>query len=180
MERTEVFAYSVVMTGYAGQEETQELINEKKQALEERFSSQWLDFGIGQEVAAALSEEEQKRFGVTAVCKAGEGGIFTALWELGVMLDSGLTIDLDSILIKQVTIEVGEYLDKSPYYFDSGNCCLYVTKQGYHMAEMLKQKGIPAAVIGSLSDTRDRIIKNGEKTQFLTPLKRSISTGMMM
>ena len=63
------------------------------------------------------------------------------------MLDSGLTIDLDSILIKQVTIEVGEYLDKSPYYFDSGNCCLYVTKQGYHMAEMLKQKGIPAAVI---------------------------------
>ncbi len=192
MDKLECFEYAVVMTGYAGMEETLCSMEKQRSEIEKHLGRQWLLSGVeaarkeleGMKSSlliedGILSEKVRKEYGADYFVRVEEGGILTALWELGVLLDCGMTIELDRILMKQLTIEVGEITDTSPYYFLSADCCLYVTKQGEHLVNVLEAEHIPAAVIGHLTGTNDRVIRNGDKIQFLTPMKRSISTGMM-
>lgn len=42
-----------------------------------------------------------------------------------------------------------------------------VAEDGLGLLEALKAENIPAAVVGKVTDSRDRIIKNGEEVRFL-------------
>lgn len=105
--------------------------------------------------------------GVCIMHDASEGGIFAALWEVAEQSKVGLTVDLKKIPIRQETIEICEYCNKNPYELLSGGSLIMVTSDGQALVQTLKEAQIPAAIVGKITNNKDRIIKNEEETRFL-------------
>ena len=107
--------------------------------------------------------------GIHAMHDITEGGVFGALWEVAEASGTGLEVDLRKIPLKQETVEICEYYDLNPYMLISSGCLLMSADRGSLLAETLAKEGIPAAVIGRVTEGNDRIIINGEEKRFLTP-----------
>lgn len=170
--REEPSAYSVVMAGPAALEGTQVLIAARREQLERRLSARYLAEGL------CRAEETDVRRAVFlarsrgAVVKLpGEGGIFSALWELGEFFSCGLRLGLREILLRQETIEVCELLDINPYLMFSGGCVLAVTGKPEELLAAYRENGIPAALLGTLCPGGDRVLENGEERRFLEPFR---------
>lgn len=105
--------------------------------------------------------------GACAMHDASEGGIFAALWELAEGAGTGLTVDLKKIPLRQETVEVCEHCNVNPYQLKSGGCLVMTAEDGKALAEALKSEGIPAAVVGKITDSNDRIVINEEEVRYL-------------
>lgn len=118
-----------------------------------------------------MSVEEEARaithFDTAAMHDLSQGGIFGALWEMSERAGVGLEVDLKKIPVKQETIEICEYFDINPYYLYSAGALLVGTDRGDALVARLAGLGIPASVIGQVTDGNDRIIRNGEDVRFL-------------
>lgn len=112
---------------------------------------------------AAIAEKSN----VSAMHDVSGGGIFAALWELAESAGVGLTIDLKKIPIRQETIEVCEFFGISPYELLSGGCLLMTADDGESLVQALEAVHIPAAVIGKVTDSHDRVVINEEEKRFL-------------
>ena len=65
-------------------------------------------------------------------------------------------------------MEVCNYYDLNPYELLSSGCLLMAAKEdGEALVAELLNAGIPAAIIGSLTDGNDKVITNGEETRYL-------------
>lgn len=106
-------------------------------------------------------------FGAAAVHDLSQGGIFNALWEMADRAGVGLEVDLKKIPVRQETIEICEYFDINPYYLYSAGALLVGTEHGEALVSELESRGIASAVIGRVTDGRDRIIRNGQESRFL-------------
>ena len=98
---------------------------------------------------------------------ASEGGILAALWELAEGAGAGLTIDLKKLPIRQETVEVCEFVGANPYELRSGGCLIMTTNDGQKLVEALEEAGIAAAVVGSLTDSKDRLILNEDEVRYM-------------
>lgn len=107
------------------------------------------------------------RHGVTAMLHVEEGGIFGALWEFAEGVGLGVEVQVKSIPVKQETIEICELYNKNPYQLPSAGCLLMVTEQGERLRRELEQAGIPAVVIGRLTEGNDRVLLHDEEKRFL-------------
>lgn len=163
---------AIVMAGYAAMEATVCMMEAEKERLEARLSGQFLNAG-----KELLSQTDTRMASAIAlehgalVKTAGEGGIFTALWELGSYLDCGMQVELRNLLLRQETIEVCEVLDLNPYLMFSGGAILAVTEKPEELLAAYQNAGIPAAVAGVLTKGHDRILQNGEEQRFLEPFR---------
>lgn len=163
---------SIIMAGYAALEATACIISAKRELLMERLPVNYLDGGM----KAALRTDMRPAIRLAGkqgalVKTAGEGGIFTALWELGRYLDSGMTVWLREIPLLQETIEVCEVLDVNPYLMLSTGSILAVTEQPEELLDACREMDIPAAKIGVLTGGHDRVLVNGEERRFLEPFR---------
>ena len=95
------------------------------------------------------------------------GGFFAGLWELSKRTACGMIIDLPLVPILQETIEITNYLEINPYLMRSAGCLLIAAPDGKSMAEALQAADIPAVCIGTLQDSNDKIIRNGEELRSL-------------
>ena len=95
------------------------------------------------------------------------GGFFAGLWELSKRTGCGLTVDLPLVPILQETIEITNYLEINPYLMRSAGCLLIAAPDGKSMVEALQAADIPAVCIGTLQDSNDKIIRNGEELRSL-------------
>ncbi|HPU63013.1 MAG TPA: hydrogenase maturation factor, partial [Mobilitalea sp.] len=68
-------------------------------------------------------------------------------------------------------VEICEFFDINPYMLISGGCLLIVTDRGNLLTDRLIAEGIPATVIGRITEGNDRILLNGEERRFLEPPK---------
>lgn len=101
--------------------------------------------------------------GVCAMHDASEGGIFGALWELAEGGGVGLSVDMRSLPLRQETVEVCEFCNVDPYRLMSGGCLVMTAKDGPGLAAVLRERQIPAAVVGRVTEGSDRILwKDGE------------------
>lgn len=137
--------------------------------LKKRFP---LDFveqakSFGESISVLQAARIAKSCGAAALHDASQGGIFGALWELCEGAKCGLTADLRKIPVRQETIEICEYFGYHPYCLLSGGALLIAAPDGRRVEMELAQHGIPAAVIGKLTDSHDRILINGEERRFL-------------
>ena len=105
--------------------------------------------------------------GVCAMHDASEGGIFGALWELAEGAGVGLTIDLKKLPLRQETVEVCECCNINPYELKSGGCLVMTSEDGKGLVAALEAEGIPAVVVGRLTDSNDRIIKNDDEVRYM-------------
>ena len=114
------------------------------------------------ERAAASGAVAETAAAVQMVSLSG-GGVFAGLWELSKKTGCGLTIDLPLVPILQETIEITNYLEINPYLMRSAGCLLIAAHDGKNMVEALQAADIPAVCIGTLQDSNDKIIRNGEE-----------------
>ncbi len=110
--------------------------------------------------------------GACAMHDASEGGIFAALWELAEGAGVGLIIDLKKIPLRQETVEVCECCGVNPYELLAGGCLIMTTQDGPGLVTALEAEEIPAAVIGRITDSNDRIIRNEEEIRYMDQPKR--------
>ena len=106
-------------------------------------------------------------FGRAAVHDLSQGGIFGALREMAEHAGVGLEVDLRKIPVKQETIEICEYFDVNPYELYSAGALLVGTEHGEALVRHLERYSVPAAVIGRVTDSNDRLILNGEDRRYL-------------
>ena len=169
----------VVMTKWAGLEGSAILADICREQLLTRYPAYLVDDAAGFDRFLSVTSEirilskMQAALGaeIGAVCAAAEGGIFRALWTLGVLAGTGLEIRLKKIPIRQETVEICNHLDLNPYELAAGGSLLVIASQGEALVQEFAKAGIAAAVIGTVTDNNDRVIVNGEERRFLEPAK---------
>lgn len=163
----------LVMAGYAGREGARRIAAARQKQLCSWFSRDYIeqiqkkdDFDISD---ALVSLQD---YGASEWEIVGEGGIFTALWNLSGAYMTGFEVDLYKIPVRQETIEVCERYDLNPYRLLTSNCVLAAADHGGHLAEDLFRRGIPASVIGRVNPGIKREIYYGQIRGFLERSRR--------
>ncbi|MCI8515303.1 MAG: AIR synthase [Hungatella sp.] len=158
----------LVAAGYAGLEGARRIAKAREAELSAWFSRTYIE-RMQQGTGRIIDEDSVpwREYGATEWECAGEGGIFTALWNLSGAYRRGFQVDLYRIPVRQDTIEVCERYELNPYRLYSKNCVIAAADNGYHLAERLIREGIPAAVIGVVSRGIGREIHYGQVRGFL-------------
>lgn len=98
-----------------------------------------------------------------------DGGVFSALWELASSADIGIEAYIKRIPVMQETIEVAELFGYNPYMLDGTGALLIICNEGENIVQELNANGIPAEIIGQLTDGKDRVVINKEERRYLEP-----------
>lgn len=159
--------YYIVQVGHTGNEAGILLADKASSMLEQYYPRHFLNTD---RLMAELGETALVRdllMGTEFMVPALEGGIFTALWDMLEYLHLGCSVEIDKINITQLTVEICERLDITPYRALSGGCALFVTGKPEDAVAMCAGAGLCASVIGVLSKSNDRFIVNGEEKGYL-------------
>lgn len=163
----------IVMSGFTGTLGTVLLTKKYKEQLLTRYSEDYLRTAERMESLIALQTEVDiaKELGVCYAHDISTGGVYAALWEMADAANVGIEISHDAIPIRQETIEVCEFVGCNPYMIDGSGGVLYITRDGEALSQALYDSGYEAAVIGHMTDNRDRVIIHQAERSFLTPPK---------
>lgn len=162
----------IVMTKWMALGGTSVIATEKEEDLKKKLPSYYIAdaqelgcfYSIASEAAVAM-----KPAGTIAMHDVAGGGLFTALWELGEKIGMGCRIDLNSIPIRQETIEVCEVFDINPYRLRGDGSLLVVTEDSKTLIEELASQNILGTVIGRTTECIDRVVIRDDETRFLEP-----------
>ena len=159
----------LVMTKWAGLEGTALLAERYEEKLRERYPLHMIETAAAfkRQLSVIPEAATAVKSNVSAMHDVSTGGIFAALWELAESAGVGLAADLKKIPVKQETVEICEFFGISPYELLSGGSLLMATESGEHLVRTLEGEGIPAAVIGRITDNHDRIVINEDESRFL-------------
>ena len=159
----------LVTAGYAGLKGTSIIVRQKRQELEERFASRYLDSILddAQRIEEAIKESSEKGLFLEYWEPAAAGGILTAIWNLSGSCRVGVEFSLSRIPVLQGTIEVCEIFGLNPYRLYSGHCWVGAVDNGGQVVEQLREKRIPAAVIGRVTKGIARLVVNDKETGYL-------------
>ena len=159
----------LVMTKWIAFAGTFFLAENYEKELHERYPFSLIDRAkeFGKLISVAEEARAITHFGACAMHHLSQGGIFNALWEMADRAGVGLEVDLKKIPVKQETIEICEYFDINPYYLYSAGSLLIGTDRAEALIAQLAAIGVPAVVIGRVTDGNDRVIRNGEDCRFL-------------
>ena len=183
---------AICMRGFAGDDVVRALLMEKEDTdprLLQRFSGSFLDHTrrvLEEKPLTQARDASPDAADDTLNITVSEGGVFAALWRLSLITRCGLTVYLKRIPIRQEVIEICNCLELDPYKI--GGCELFLgdssdiapaeagdeqikretsaeAGDGQIRQEVTAEAG--AWQIGFLTDTADKIIRNGEERQFL-------------
>ena len=157
----------LVMAGHAGFAGTVKIGSEKRDVLNGRFSPVFLrcldetePYSVEQWIKR---EQKEEPCSFTAYEYAGEGGVLAALWNLSGIFNAGIDVDLRSMPMRQITVEICELFELNPYRLYSGNCAILASDRGGQLVRRLMAEGIPAGVIASVEDGNARQIRHGQE-----------------
>ncbi len=159
----------LVMTKYTGIEGTVLIAMEKEEELHTRYTydflhgAKWMINYLSAVPEAAVAGQH----GVTAMHNLSEGGVLGALWELTDGAQTGMEVYFKDIPICQETVEICEFFGLNPYQLLSGGSMLMAAEDGNALVKTLEKEGIHAAVIGTLTDKKERVLLNGEECRYL-------------
>lgn len=164
---------AVIMTKWAGLEGTAILAQLKKEELLTRYPAYLAEEAASFDRFSSIIPEAAvaAKSNVSIMHDVSGGGVFGALWELAEKAGVGLEIDLKKIPILQETVEVCNFFDINPYEMAGSGSLLALTEDGIGLVRALEAEGIPAAIIGKVTDKNDRVVLNEEEKRFLEPVK---------
>ncbi len=166
----------IIMAGYAGGYGAAKLTFANEKELEKHFNPVFLspileaDY-TGDAVSAVKAVETAAAAGVKTMYACGEGGVYSAVWELAENAGLGARIQLKEVPLQQETVEVCDYFNISPYQLLSVGAVLLTATHGQKVLAELAAAGIPAVIIGHLTDDNDRVVLNEEEVRFLEPFR---------
>jgi len=167
-----VYGQDIVMTGYAAAEALRVITVLCRAKLEERFAPLYIKEAAGHasELSVIRHMEAARRSGAVWMHDLSETGVFGGLWELGEKLHAGMEIDLKRIPIRQETIEFSEYMNCNPYTLPSLGAALIAAEDGNGLVRELEKQGIPAVIIGKVTEGNDRVlVSHGERRYLEQP-----------
>lgn len=158
----------LVIAGFVGQAGARIIAREKSAELCAWFTKDYIEqIKQSKEVKLSGNLELWRDFGASECEAIGEGGVFTALWNLSGAYGAGIEFALHQIPIKQETIEICERYDLNPYRLYSEDCLLLVAGNGGHLVKALNANHIPAVVIGRVNTGIKREIYHGDVIGYL-------------
>lgn len=157
----------LVVAGYIGLEGAIAVAEEKREALSQRFSPDFLDGILKMKIELISANVDWRAMGVTEWEEAGEGGIMTALWNLSGAYGTGIAVMLRDLPVRQEIIEICEAYDLNPYRLQSGGCFLLAADNGGDLVRLLGEKQIPAVTVGKVKTGIKRQIYNGDVVTYL-------------
>ena len=122
----------------------------RAQALSERLSV------VPEGVLAA-------ELGATALHDPTEGGVLGALWELAEASGTGYVVDAESVPILEETRHVCAAFGADPLRLISSGALLIACPDAERMIAGLRERGIPAALIGRVTERERVLLENGER-----------------
>ena len=164
------------MAGYTGGYGAAKLTFANEAELENHFNSVFLspileaDYA-GDAISTVKVVEAAAAAGVRTMYACGEGGVYSAVWELAENAGLGARIQLKKVPLKQETVEICDYFNISPYQLLSVGAVLLTATHGQKVLAELAAAGIPAVIIGHLTDDNDRVVLNEEEVRFLEPFR---------
>lgn len=167
----DVYGSDLVMTKYAGLAGATLLAKHYRENLHERYTYAFVDRAAARQPEVSVLPEATvlAEAGIRHMHDVAEGGVFGAVWELAERLHAGVELDLKKIPILQDTVEICEYFDINPYQLKGDGALLFLTHDSDGMIAKLMAQGIPAAVIGKITDSNDRVLINEEECRYLEP-----------
>lgn len=123
-----------------------------RKQLNKRFVPEYISERLEEIKALQLDNMENlKKCSIlkrTALAMDGEGGFYSCLWNVANEHQIGLEIDLRSVLVEQITIEICEHLRYNPYYLYGGGAILILT-DAEDFLEVCQKNTINAHKIGT-------------------------------
>lgn len=164
----------IILTKWIGMEGAYLLSQYKRQELRARFNGQLMDFVEQTRLWMSVREEAEiaSRSGAVYMHNLSNGGILNALWELAGKGNVGVKADLKKIPVRQEIIEVSEFFNINPYQLLSGGSLMIIVPAESQLEELLIEKGIPAIVIGEVTDSNDKILVNDDEIRYIDASKR--------
>lgn len=164
----------IVLSGWTGLEGMLRIARAREEELARRFVPSFMNqiWRCGDGLFALDAVRTARAHGASALHQIGQGGILAALWELAEAADAGLEADMRKMSICQETVEVCEHFRINPYQLTSAGSMLIATDDGAGLAAKLAAEGKQAAVIGHLTDGRERVLLGGEEKGFWTGRSR--------
>lgn len=159
----------IVITKWIGLEGTSIIANEKESELKERFSLGFVDTAkkFDEMISIVLEARIAEKMGATYMHDITEGGVFGALWELSVVANTGLKVYINDIPIRQESIEICEVFGLNIYELISGGSLIITVPNGKALCRELKEQGINACVVGSITEGNDKVIINDDEIRYL-------------
>ena len=159
----------IVISKWIGLEGTAVLAQTFGQELNTRYPAYLVEEAAGFDQYLSIAEEAATavKSNVCAMHDASEGGIFAALWELAERAGVGLTIDLKKLPLRQETVEVCEFCNVNPYELKSGGCLVMTAEDGPGLVMALEAEGIPAVIVGKVTDSKDRVLINEDEVRYM-------------
>lgn len=105
--------------------------------------------------------------GLAGIWEIRQEGLLQSLWGLSRSWGTGFTVRLRDVPVRQETIEVCEILEINPYELESDGCLWIAADHGHRLCEELKKEGIPAAVVGELTDSSDCLLVHDDTVSYL-------------
>ncbi|HHX13012.1 MAG TPA: hypothetical protein GX731_09325 [Clostridiales bacterium] len=169
-----IVGQEIIMTKWAGLEGTAIIASSKEQELLTKYTSSFVDSAkrLSDYISVVAEVEIANDFAADLIYEVKEGGVFGALWEIGVASKVGIEVDLQKIKLKQETVEICEFFDLNPYMLISTGSTLIVTDQANRLVDKLNGAGIVAVAIGYITRSNKRIIKNGKERRYLEPSRK--------
>ncbi len=161
----------IVMSKWTALEGTYLLATEKNDDLSNRFALQLLERAKATgELLSVLPEMlaiEQQHIPYQTMVNVSEGGVYAALWKISQAMNRGIRVSLPAIPILQETIEIFNHYELNPYQAESAGSLLCVTPDAGGLVRAWNDAGIHAAVIGTITEDRDKILVNDDEQQNL-------------
>jgi hydrogenase expression/formation protein HypE len=151
---------SLVLTKHAGLEGASIIAHEKQQELTDVLGEQIVNEAKGYMKSLSVVKDglAAAEFGVNAMHDVTEGGILGAVWEICEASGNGAEIFIDKIPVTMSTSMICEYYRINPYKLISSGCMLISAADGAGLVKHLNEAGVPAAVIGTMNGTKDRMM----------------------
>lgn len=151
----------LVLTKYAGLEGTSIIAYDNEQQLISQFG---LDIvkqaqDLIKEISVIKEGMICAEFGVNAMHDVTEGGVLGAIWEMCHASNIGAQINKECIPILKETKLICDYYDIDPLKLISSGSMLISTKNGNELVKKIKQEGINAAIIGTVTENKTIYLK---------------------
>lgn len=162
----------VIITKWAGLEGTSIIVKDNYEKLSQQFSNELLQEAISLDKHLSVLKESiiAKDYEVTSMHDVTEGGVLGAIWEVASCSNMGIEVDLDKIPIRNETIDICNYYNIDPYKLISSGCMVMTTYKGNELVKELKRNNIEAAVIGKITEEKNKIINvKGNKVDVVEP-----------
>lgn len=161
----------VIMTKWAGLEGTAVIAADKEKELLDRLTVEELQTAKSFINSISVVKEgiAAGEFGANAMHDVTEGGVLGAAWEIAESSNTGIEIYMDKIAVHDVTKKLCGVYGLDPYRLISSGSMIITTKNGGALVKILGEKGIPAAIIGRITEKGRYLIMDGKALPLAPP-----------